>query len=57
MKKFEPHNFKPIKKEKFVTSIRLDSEMLETIDKLSVENNLSRNEFIIQCIKYALNNM
>jgi len=57
MKKFQPQNFKPMKKEKFVTSIRLDNDLLENIDKLSLKNNLSRNEFIVQCIKYAINNM
>ncbi len=57
MKNFKPQNFRPIRKEKLVTSIRLESDILEIIDKLSVQNDLSRNEFIVQCIKYALNNM
>ncbi|MBR2069569.1 MAG: CopG family transcriptional regulator [Candidatus Gastranaerophilales bacterium] len=57
MKKFKPISFKPVKKEKMITSIRLDSDMFETLDKLSSENNLSRNEFIVQCIKFALDNM
>jgi len=49
--------FKPKKQEKSVISIRLDDDFLMKIDKLSNENNLSRNEFIVQCIKFAINNM
>ena len=49
--------FKPLKKEKVVTSIRLDIEQLEAIDKASYETGISRNEFIVQCINYALENM
>ncbi len=49
--------FKPIKQEKTVISIRLDSDILKTVDKLSNETDISRNEFIVQCIEYALNNI
>lgn len=48
--------FKPIKNEKVVTSIRLDKEMLDTIDLIASETDISRNEMIIQCIDYALKN-
>jgi metal-responsive CopG/Arc/MetJ family transcriptional regulator len=49
--------FEPIKQEKTVISIRLDIETLKKIDALSIKSDISRNEFIIQCIDYALNNL
>jgi len=49
--------FKPIKQEKTIISIRLDAEVLKTIDKLSHNTDISRNEFIVQCIDYALKNL
>ncbi len=50
-------NFRPIKQEKAVISIRLDVEILKTLDELSGDVNISRNEFIVQCIKFALENL
>ena len=38
--------FKPIKNEKFVISIRIDSEMLSIIDDIARRTNISRNEII-----------
>ena len=49
--------FKPIKTEKTVISIRLDVNMLKNIDEISVKTGISHNEFIIQCIEYAIKNM
>lgn len=49
--------FKPIKTEKTVISIRLDVNMLKNIDEISAKTDISRNEFIIQCIDYAIKNM
>lgn len=49
--------FKPIKTEKTVISIRLDVKMLKNIDEISAKTDISRNEFIIQCIEYAIKNM
>lgn len=46
--------FKPVKPEKTIISIRLDSEVLKVIDKISNDTDISRNEFITQCIDYAL---
>ena len=51
------NEFKPIKQEKTVISIRLDVDMLRKIDELSVQTDISRNEFIVQCIDYALKNL
>ncbi len=50
-------NFKPKKQEKVVISIRLESDTLKTIDNFSTKSDISRNEFIVQCIDYALSNM
>lgn len=49
--------FKPIKQEKTVISIRINTDLLNNIDKFSVDSDISRNEFIVQCIEYALQNM
>ena len=49
-------NFKPFKNEKVVISIRIDKEMLNVIDNLANETDISRNEMIVQCIEYALKN-
>jgi len=49
-------SFKPFKNEKIVISIRIDKDMLTTIDNLANETDISRNEMIIQCIDYALKN-
>ena len=51
------NEFKPIKQEKTVISIRLDVDMLKKIDELSMQTDISRNEFIVQCIDYALKNL
>lgn len=46
--------FKQNKNEKTVISVRLDIELLERIDKMATEKNLSRNEIICQGIAFAL---
>ena len=55
------NNFKPTKqnktKEKTLISIRLDSDTLKTVDEIAIKTDISRNEFIVQCIDYALKNM
>ena len=50
-------DFKPIKQEKTVISIRIDVDVLKKIDKLSNDTDISRNEFIVQCIDFALKNL
>ncbi|MDQ5983771.1 MAG: hypothetical protein RUMPE_00799 [Eubacteriales bacterium SKADARSKE-1] len=37
--------------------IRIDSDKLEMIDKIAIENNMSRNKIISQCIDFALENL
>ena len=51
------NKFKPVKNEKTVISIRLDVDLLNEVDKLSAKTDISRNELIVQCIQYALQNM
>ncbi len=56
MKEFEPFK-KPTSIEKVVATIRIDNTMLDEIDKLANEIDISRNELINQCIRYALDNL
>lgn len=51
--------FKPIKtnNEKVVISIRIDIDTLNKIDDEANKTDISRNELIIQCINFALNNI
>ena len=49
-------DFKPLKQEKTVISIRLDIDLLKSIDEVSSKVDICRNELIVQCIEYALNN-
>ena len=48
--------FRPNKHEKTVISVRIDKELLDKIDKIAAESNLSRNEIICQSIDFALSN-
>ena len=56
MKECEPYK-KPTTSEKIVATIRVDIEMLEEIDNLATKIDVSRNELINQCIRYALDNL
>lgn len=38
-------------------SLRLPSELIEQVQTLASENNMSFNKVVIQCIEYALQNM
>ena len=49
--------FIPKKSDKEVISIRIDSETLKEIDLESANIGISRNEFINQCIEFALEHM
>ena len=46
--------FEPIKPEKEVISLRLDTRMLQEINDWAMEIDISRNEFINQCIDTEL---
>jgi len=50
-------DFIPKQYKKEPTTIRMTPEKLEKIDKFAAGYNISRNEFINQCIDYALINM
>lgn len=50
-------DFKPVKQEKSVISIRIENKLLKTIDNISTQTDISRNEFIVQCIEYAIKNL
>ena len=49
--------FTPQKQDKEVISIRLPSELLKQIDMQASAFDISRNEFINQCIAYAIENI
>ena len=46
--------FTPQKPDKEVISIRLPSDLLKEIDKNASKADISRNEFINQCIVFAI---
>ncbi len=48
---------KKIKQEKVVISVWMDEAVLNTIEQVLVNTNISRNEFINQAIEYALDHM
>ena len=49
--------FVPKKDEKDVISLRISLSLLEIIDQKAAAIDISRNQFVIQCIEYALANM
>lgn len=48
-------NFIPKKQKKILVSVRMDIELLNNIDSVATGLNISRNELVVQCIKFALN--
>lgn len=56
MANFSP-KFVPKRMDKEIISIRLPIETLEIIDAKAAEIGISRNQFLNQCIDYALSNM
>ena len=53
----EMEKFAPKKADKEVTTIRIPKDILDIIDMKSAAYGISRNEFINQCILYAIKNM
>ena len=49
--------FIPKKQDKEVISIRISSETVRTVDAQATKFDISRNEFINQCILFALEHM
>lgn len=50
-------NFRPVKPEKEVISLRISCELLQELERCSAAANISRNELINQCIQFALAHM
>lgn len=50
-------NFRPIKDEKEVISLRIPRSLVQEIDEKSALFEISRNEFLVQSIRFALDNM
>ncbi len=50
-------DFKPLKPEKTIISLRIDVEILKKIDEISAKTDISRNELLVQCIEYAIKNI
>jgi len=50
-------NFIPKQYKKEPITIRISLDKIEKLDKLAEKYDLSRSEFINQCIDYALENM
>jgi len=46
---------KQYKKEQF--TIRMEQSMLTLVDSLASQYNLSRSDFIVQCVRFALEHM
>lgn len=46
---------KQYRKEQF--TIRMEQEMLADVDRLASEYSLSRSEFIVQCVRFAMEHM
>lgn len=38
-------------------SFRLPAELVDNLEKLAFENNLSLNQLVIQCLTYAVENL
>jgi len=49
--------FSPKRQEKEVISMRIPVSVLSEVDRQAAAINISRNEFINQCITFALANM
>ena len=43
--------------DKEVISFRIPKDLLSEIDKFANDNSLSRNEFMVQCLEFAISNI
>jgi len=48
---------KPKKTRSVTMTIRIDSEISDKLDELSLKSNRSRNELINMCLRYAFENL
>ena len=51
------NKFVPKIPDKSVISIRLDNELIASLDELANNQKISRNELVSQCIVFALENL
>lgn len=51
------NKFIPKKSDKEVISVRLTEELLKSIDRYAEKYEISRNEFINQCLNFAIENI
>lgn len=49
--------FRPVKLEKDIISVRLPVSLIHEIERKAAATGISRNEFINQCIQFALAHM
>ena len=56
MSEFIPHR-KRMEDEYLQTTLRIKYEIIENLDQLAADLDMSRNELINQCIEYALENL
>lgn len=49
--------FRPVKPEKEIISVRLPSSLVQEIEKRAAAADISRNEFINQCILFAMKHL
>ncbi len=49
--------FVPRKGDKEVISFRIPKDLLTEIDRIANDNALSRNEFMVQCLEFAIANL
>lgn len=49
--------FVPRKGDKEVISFRIPKDLLAEIDQIANDNALSRNEFMVQCLEFAIANL
>ena len=56
MKEFNPTK-KINKPDKTVITFRIESKKLEILDRIANNKDISRNELLLQCIDFALENL
>lgn len=49
--------FVPRKGDKEAISFRIPKDLLTEIDQIANDNALSRNEFMVQCLEFAIANL
>ena len=50
------NKFLPQKNNKIIITLRIDSELINKLDAIAFNIDISRNQLILQCIHFALTN-